>query len=84
MFVHYYRVIMESKIDPNIPTIYACAPHGVFALPPILQCVINEYIIGHNFNSLGADVIFQIPGYNIFAKVIYIFGLTINITTRVT
>lgn len=64
------RVIMEAKIDPAIPTIYACAPHGVFAIPPILQAVVSEYIVGHNFNILGADVIFKIPGYNIFAKVI--------------
>lgn len=63
------RIVVESKIDPAIPTIYACAPHGVFAIPPILQTVVSEYIIGHNINCLGADVIFQMPGYNVFARV---------------
>jgi acyl-CoA synthetase (AMP-forming)/AMP-acid ligase II/acyl carrier protein len=64
-----YRVIMENnKVDLTVPTIYAFGPHGIFALAPSIQAILNEYLMGSCFHVLAAPVVFWVPGYNMLLK----------------
>jgi hypothetical protein len=58
----------NNKVDLTVPTIYAFGPHGIFALAPSIQAILNEYLMGSCFHVLAAPVVFWVPGYNMLLK----------------
>jgi len=63
-----YRIIVEKDFDHSTPAIYAFSPHGVFAIAPSIQILLNEFVMGENFHFLAATAAFYVPIYNISLK----------------
>lgn len=57
-------------LDISLPSIYAFNPHGIFAIPPILHTLLNEFLIGENYHYLAASAVFYVPFYNILLKLL--------------
>lgn len=43
-------------------------PHGIFAIAPAIQTLINDFILGAHFHLLAAPAVFYVPVYNIILK----------------